>query len=429
MVGVVCLTFAGACSLITGEDEPQLPDPVNPEVAFTGPKTFEEEFPFVRFLHHDDGTLTAILTVPKGSGESFRLQLVELCPFLVSEEEGVPPRATLKVISDGGQVFNSNLEGAANQRPWTTTPGQFRPIEDLLEVRGSEEDLRDVFEALDIWFNSGPQISIEANVFENLTSDAFERGMTQVGTDPLFQDAQGQAFLNSIGGNFPGGGNPTIAGGGLGGAFQIGLVDSSFQVDAVLQFLQQKGLVHVISEPRIVTRNGVTAAVESTEQIPFLNVTGVNFSGAATFQVATKDVGVKMYVTPFLVGVDTIHLVIDVEVSRLGQEFVIGTDGNNQQILAPSLNTRKAKTEVYVRNGTTVIIGGLKLTEQRENESKVPLLGNLPVLGWLFSSRSTEEVETQVTFMFTPEVKDRPTIDRFGVGDYFDPFDTAESSE
>lgn len=433
LVGVLCLAFAGSCSLIMGDDEPQLPDSEDQEVVFTGPKTFEEEFPFVRFLERDDDLLSAVLTVPKDSGDSFKTQLEYMLPYLKPGPDGPegqkapPPRASITVFKDGGQVFNNDLE-VANQKPWKSV-GQFRPVEDLLQVTGSEEDLREIFEALDVWFNSGPQISIEATVYENLNNDSFERGMTQLGSTPLFEDVQGQAFLRSFGASFPATSNPTLAGGGLGGAFQVGLIDSSFQLDAVLQFLQQKGLVHVISEPKIVTRNGVTANVESTEEIPFLNVTGVNFSGAATFNVANKSVGVKMNVTPFLVGVDTIHLVIDVEVSRLGQNFVIGTDGNNQQILAPSLNTRKAKTEVYVRNGTTVIIGGLALTEQRESESKVPILGDLPLIGWFFSSRSTEEVETQVTFMFTPKIKDRPSIDRFGVGDFFDPFEAAEESE
>ena len=136
-----------------------------------------------------------------------------------------------------------------------------------------------------------------------------------------------------------------------------------------------------------------------------------------------------MHVTPFLIGADTIHLVINVEISRLGQDFVLGVDGEDNQILAPSLNTRKASTEVYVRNGTHVIIGGLRLTEQREIESKIPIIGSIPGIGWLFSSRTTEDVETTVTFMFTPTIKDRPTIGRFGVGDYFDPFDKVEGAE
>ncbi len=421
----VCLLLAGSCAL--WEPEPEVPNPVvKPEVAFTGPQSFEEEFPYVRFMEEKDGLLSAVLTVPLGSAPIFAKELTSICSCLQAEE-GQAPRASLRVIAGGGSVYDNNLD-AANRFPWKGG-GKYKAVEDLLVATGSEEDLREIFGAIDVWYNSGPQISIEAVVTENLNNDSFERGMTQIASNPLFQDAQSSAFLKSIGGNFPTTTNPTVAGSGLGGAFQVGLVDSSFQLDAVLQFLQKKGLVQVVSQPRIVTRNGVTATVESTEEIPFLNVTTLNLSGTAAFNIGTKSVGVKMHITPFLLGVDTIHLVIDVEVSRLGQDFVIGTDGNNQQIVAPSLNTRKASTEVYVRNGTTVIIGGLKLTEDRVTESKVPLLGDLPLLGWLFSSRSTENVETTVTFMFTPKIKGRPSIDRFGIGDYYDPFDLAGDGE
>lgn len=350
------------------------------------------------------------------------------CESLKPPAEGESALATIEQLDGGGRVYDNNLDDA-NRFPWKGTGGTFKPIEDLLVVKGDEDSLREIFDAVDSWFNSGPQISIEAVVTENINNESFERGMVQLAGEPLFQDAQGSAFLRSIGGSFPTEVNPSTAGTGLGGAFQVGLVDSSFQLDAVLQFLQQEGLVDVVSQPRIVTRNGVTAAVESIEEIPFLNVTGVNFNGAATFAIANKAVGVKMFVTPFLVGVDTIHLVIDVEISRLGQDFVIGTDGNNQPIVAPSLNTRKARTEVYVRNGTHVIIGGLKLTSERASDNKIPLLGDIPLLGWLFSSRSTEELETTVTFMFTPKIKDRPSIDRFGGVEFFDPFDQAEGSE
>ena len=393
-----------------------------------GPQTFEEEFPFVRIQDHGDGTYSAVLTVPIGSGTFVKERLMQTCESLKPPAEGEPALATIEQLDGGGKVYDNNLD-AVNRFPWKGTGGTFKPIEDLLVVRGEEQALREIFDSVDSWFNAGPQISIEAVVTENINNDSFERGMVQLAGEPLFQDSQGTAFLRSIGGSFPAEANPSTAGTGLGGAFQVGLVDSSFQLDAVLQFLQQEGLVDVVSQPRIVTRNGVTASVESVEEIPFLNVSSLSLNGAASFNISSKEVGVKMHVTPFLVGVDTIHLVIDVEISRLGQDFVIGTDGNNQQIVAPSLNTRKASTEVYVRNGTHVIIGGLKLSSERVSESKVPLLGDLPLIGWLFSSRSTEELETTVTFMFTPKVKDRPSIDRFGVGEFFDPFDQAEGSE
>ncbi|MFK5954932.1 MAG: type II and III secretion system protein [Planctomycetota bacterium] len=425
VLGVLALSGAlslQACSFF--ESEPEAPQTIVAAPVFSGPQSFEEEFPYVRIHENADGTLGAVLTVPQGSGDEFKKRLDDHCACLQVPEGGTA-EASVDVIAGGGKVYSNDL--TSKRFPWVTA-GKFSAVEDLLIVTGDEDSLREIFDAVDSWFNSGPQISIEAVVTENLNNSAFDRGMVQVAGNPLFQDAQSNAFLRSIGGSFPAPSNPTTSGSGLGGAFQVGLIDSSFQLDAVLQFLRQKGLVDIVSQPRIVTRNGVTASVESTEEIPFLKVGNVTLNGATVFTIGTNTVGVKMFVTPFLVGVDTIHLVIDVEISRLGQDFVIGTDGNNQQIVAPSLNTRKASTEVYVRNGTHVIIGGLKLVEHRESESKVPILGDIPIIGWLFSSRSDEDVETTVTFMFTPKIKDRPSIDRFGVGEFFDPFDQAEDS-
>ena len=67
-----------------------------------------------------------------------------------------------------------------------------------------------------------------------------------------------------------------------------------------------------------------------------------------------------------------------------------------------------------------MVIGGLKLKSERVNESKIPFLGNIPVLGWFFSSRETIDEETSVSFVIRPVLKSRPSIEPFG--DYFDPF-------
>ena len=126
-----------------------------------------------------------------------------------------------------------------------------------------------------------------------------------------------------------------------------------------------------------------------------------------------------MNVTPFLVGSDTVHLIIDVNVSRVAGTFDISATGT-ASIEAPSTTTRKAKTEVYVRNEESVVIGGMVLTGETVNESKIPLLGDLPLVGWMFSSRETTDDKTEVFFVIKPILKPRPSIEQFG--DLFDPF-------
>lgn len=431
------LAAAPGCSLFFTEGEPFPEELEQDGDGFTGPQSFAEEFPFVRITELDEGAYRAVLTAPLGSGQGIKAVLLGNCAFL--KDKAAPPpappaegaeappdlsTATIEVLEKGGKVFNATAD--ASQQPWSGV-GTFLDVEDLIVLEGDEFDLRECFRTIDLWYNNGPQIEIQAAVLETIISDDFERGVVAVSGEPIFQKTNGKTFLRAIGGSFPTAGNPDISGSGIGGVAEVGLIDSVFQLDAAIQALEARNLADVVSRPSIVTRNGVPANLESVEQIPFLDVQSVNLTGAATFKITTKDVGVKLRVTPFQVGVDTIHLVIFVEVSRFGQDFVVGTDGNNQQITSPSLNTRRATTEVYVRNGQTVAIGGLKLREERVVTSKVPFLGDLPGLRWLFSSRREEDSESNVTFFITPNLKKRASIEP--IGDFFDPFAEAEAPE
>lgn len=413
-----------------GEPFPEEIEVGSPE--FAGPQSFEEEFPFVRITELDFDFYRAVLTAPVGSGDGIKGVLLSNCPFLADKAAPAPAEgeepdpnltATIEVLAKGGKVFNNDSGTQAVAPKWAV--GTFTDIEDLLVIEGSEDDLRVVFQSIDHWYNGGPQIEIAATVLEVLMTDDFERGIVAVSNQPIFQKTNGKTFLKAIGGSFPTSGSPSVTGSGSGGVLEIGLIDSVFQLDAAIQFLEAEGLADIVSRPSIVTRNGVPAVVESTEQIPFLNFTAVNLSGASTFKIENKEVGVKLRVTPFQIGVDTVHLVIYVEVSRLGNDFVVGTDGNNQQITAPSLNTRLATTEVYVKNGQTVAIGGLNLREERTSESKVPFLGDIPLLGWLFSSEQSEVSDSKVTFLITPRLKKRASIEP--IGEIFDP--TEDSPE
>ncbi len=420
------LALGPSCSLLFDEGDPFPDEEEQGATDFTGPQSFEEEFPFVRITELGIDYYRAVLTSPVGSGEDIKKILLANSSFLKDasaapsaegQAENPAHTATIMVMANGGKVFNSNAK--ADQMPWTEV-GSFRDVEDLLVIEGPERDLREVFQLIDSWYNGGPQVEIKSVIIETIDTDEFQRGVNQIADDsPIFRDADGAAFLRSIGGSFP-----TDSGGGVA---QIGLIDSNFLLDAAIQLLEEESLVDIVSQPSIVTRNGVPASIESTTKVPYLEPGGFSTSGTASFTVKTNEVGVKLKVTPFLVGVDTIHLVIFAEVSRIGQDIVIGTDVNGA-ISAPSFNTRSATTEVYVRNGQTVAIGGLVLNEKRTAESRVPFLGSLPVLGWLFSSSETSSVQTKVTFLITPQMKERPSIDR--IGEYFDPTsDGLDSSE
>lgn len=392
-----------------------------------GPRTLAERYPYVRFLPHADGTYTSLVTVPSGAGEKILTRLKLLCTMDDASEPApdVPggENPKLRLEKGGGGVFLAD----ATKKPWEVAApiSNWKEVEDLILISGNESEVVEVLDALDLWYNASPQIEIQAAVIDVSDNDLFERGIIQADGKPILQKVDASTFLSALGGAFPSNSNPGFGGGkgnsGLGGVFRLGFLDADFQFDAYLQFLEQEGILRITTQPSVVTRNGVAALLKATEEIPFLQPTSnINLTGAVTYSIAVKNVGVTLNVVPFLVGSDTLHLVINAEVSRLGRDFVVGVDANNNAITMPSVTQRVASTEVLVRSGQRVIFGGLRLEEERQQESKIPILGDVPLIGWLFSNDQSIKQDTTIYFVITPTVKPVPTIDR--IGDIFDPF-------
>lgn len=383
------------------------------------PSSLEERYPFVRFIKQGE-LYTGILTVPTKFAATMEAQLRSFCRSL-QPESGT---AELTVLTDGGWAFSGNPKADSWTGPGT---GQMKAVEDLLLVRGSRADLEEVLSFVDLFYNGGPQIEIQAEIFEVIDSDAFERGIRPAAASLIQNTGTVQPngagpFFRGMGGGFPSASDPQFGGAGPGGVFSLAFVDDDIRVEAFLQLLRTTEGVDVVSRPRVVVRNGVPARLISKEEIPFLSPNAISSQGITGMTLGMKAAGVELYVQPFLMGGDTVHLVVSATASRIGRNFFIGTDTNGNPINVPSINTREAGTSITVRSGQKVVIGGLRLRELRSAESKVPILGDIPFLGWLFSSREDVEVDTEVIFVITPVVKTRaPSISAF-TEDIFDPF-------
>jgi type II secretory pathway component GspD/PulD (secretin) len=133
-------------------------------------------------------------------------------------------------------------------------------------------------------------------------------------------------------------------------------------------------------------------------------VTGLNPSGGYNASVEYQDVGVKLYVVPRVVGTQTVALNIDVEQSQQsGAETVVITS-DDSIVQVPVISTRGAHTVVYLEPGQAVILGGLITERTVDNVRKVPLLGDVPILGWLFRSKFTRKEQTNVLFFIRPRI-------------------------
>ena len=172
--------------------------------------------------------------------------------------------------------------------------------------------------------------------------------------------------------------------------------NTSEDVGVVIKALQTRGLFQSLAEPNLITQNGTEAMFLAGGEYPYPILQGV--SGAVT--VMFKEFGVRLRFTPTIVGPDRIHLSVAPEVSALDFSNAITISG----FRVPSLTTRRTGTEVELRDGQTFAIAGLIDNTVTETMSKIPGLGDIPILGLLFKSRAYQKNQTELVVMITPHI-------------------------
>src|SRR5712691_10281757 len=167
---------------------------------------------------------------------------------------------------------------------------------------------------------------------------------------------------------------------------------NNIRIDAILTMAESRGLLKVLSRPRVVTQNNIQALVKQGVRVPI--VTQAQLGGPPT--VSYVDAFLRLTVTPQITSENTIFLNVDVEntTPNFGQEV----QGN------PELITQQATTQVLVTDGGTVVIGGVIQTQNSINISQVPLLGNLPYLGNLFKHTQVNTSNQELIFFITPRI-------------------------
>ncbi len=167
---------------------------------------------------------------------------------------------------------------------------------------------------------------------------------------------------------------------------------NNVRIDAVLSMAESRGLLKVLSRPRIVTQNNIQAFVKQGVQVPI--VTQAQLGGPPT--VTYVSAFLRLTVTPQITSENTIFLNVDVEntTPNFGQQV----QGN------PELITQQATTQVLVTDGGTVVIGGVIETQNSITINQVPLLGNIPILGNLFKHTQVQTSNQELIFFITPRI-------------------------
>ncbi|MBT7873107.1 MAG: hypothetical protein HN758_01635 [Verrucomicrobia bacterium] len=197
---------------------------------------------------------------------------------------------------------------------------------------------------------------------------------------------------------------------GQGGIYQ--LLDNDFNV--TLKAIAEAGKLEVLSRPSILARNNQEAIITVGQEVPFID--NVNFlqGGQQVNTVVYRDIGIILRVTPFITQDGMVEMIVAPEISTISDETVTISAG----VEAPVFAKRAAETVVVTPHGKTVIIGGLMEKNKIESKRKVPILGDIPLLGWAFRRTVKEDTKTELLIFLTPFiVQDPRELDKMTVAE------------
>jgi len=178
------------------------------------------------------------------------------------------------------------------------------------------------------------------------------------------------------------------------GSWALGILGNNFIVDLELSAAQAETQANIISSPRVITANQKEAVIEQGTEIPYQQSAS---SGATTIQF--KKAVLSLKVTPQITPDNRIIMDLDVRDDSVGT-VIVASGGVN----VPSINTREIATQVLVNDGQTVVLGGVLQTTEREDQTKVPYLGDIPVLGYLFRNTNHQDDKDELMIFITPKI-------------------------
>lgn len=167
------------------------------------------------------------------------------------------------------------------------------------------------------------------------------------------------------------------------------------QYSVFLNAIKSDARFEVLSTPRIFTSNNATASINISQSLPYVVSQRTDVNGNFLFTYDFLDVGIVLTVTPRI----TSNGYVTMDVTQTANDFVRYTDFN-----APVVNQREAQTTVSVKDGETVVLGGIIKNTVSATVNKVPILGDIPLLGNLFKSNSTTKNKTELLVFLTPRV-------------------------
>jgi pilus assembly protein CpaC len=182
------------------------------------------------------------------------------------------------------------------------------------------------------------------------------------------------------------------------GAIDVGLFNGNASIEALIRFLQSKGDLKSLAEPNLVTLPGKEASFLAGGEFPYPAVQGGGGNNAVS--IVFKEFGIRLKFTPVITRNGSIRLKVAPEVSALDFSNPLVFGG----FTIPSLLSRRAETEIEMKDGQYLAIAGLMDNRLQDNMTKIPVLGDIPILGQFFRSKDARQQRTELLVLVSPKL-------------------------
>jgi len=329
----------------------------------------------------------------------------------------------------GGTTVKAATDGGTSRRIVTSTPPDLTPLVSALATQLGEGStiaplpaentliitcqpaMKDSILGLLTQLDQAPrQVEITAKMFEVSHDFDFQYGaqillnrVASDGSQSLASSFSTKGFANSLAQN--GTTNSASTDGSVLRLMRV-FQDAGVSVDATFQALAESGLINVVASPRMTVAVGQTGYMLAGSELPIQSTTIVN--GATQATTTYKPVGVQLYITPQSSAENTVKLHAITVVSSVSGfvplPTITGAETPSKLLVNPILDSREAETTVTIEDGNTLVFGGLRMIRTTSRESKLPGLGDIPVIGILFKNHRSQKTQTDLYFFVTPQL-------------------------
>ncbi len=322
------------------------------------------------FTYKKQGNIIRIITMETLKREEETLPLVTKIILLNFAKAEDIQKSLAKIISPRGTI---EINIPTNSLIVSDSPEALSKIEEVV----SKLDTRT------------PQVMIEALIISLKLTDTDKSGLDWTATSKKVPERYIQQSLKA----------PTSAV----DLFYGKTILPGWNFTSQLNLFEEDKRVNILANPRILTLDNLPAQIEINEQVPYTYVSTSTESSSTVTSTQFKDIGIKLHVTPHITKDKIISLKVKGE-----QSFVASFVGSSNE---PSIDSRKVETNFMLKDGDTVVIGGLKKKDYTNTVDKIPLLGDIPFIGkMLFSKIVKEAVNTELIIFITPRIMDESTV-------------------